>query len=165
MFHYAFRGEPAVDRRRSGRNQGPRDDLDRIGCALPRFSPRQADRLMVIGTITHRQAPILREGLRPDGSTRAIEFLRLRRLHVFGGSLQRLRDRCGGELEHASYPVDMYIPGYPFVPRGRAGRPDGASCPDTGREGPRLRRLDTKTSPTCALPRFSRSPSPSSPIA
>ena len=32
---------------------GPRYDLDRFGCALPRFSPRQADLLMVVGTITH----------------------------------------------------------------------------------------------------------------
>ena len=37
---------------------GPRYDLDRFGCALPRFSPRQSDLLMVVGTITHRQAPI-----------------------------------------------------------------------------------------------------------
>ncbi len=36
---------------------GPRYDLDRFGCALPRFSPRQSDLLMVVGTITHRQAP------------------------------------------------------------------------------------------------------------
>ena len=35
---------------------GPRYDLDRFGCALPRFSPRQSDLLMVVGTITHSQA-------------------------------------------------------------------------------------------------------------
>ena len=40
---------------------GPRYDIDRFGCALPRFSPRQADLLMVVGTITHRQAPILKK--------------------------------------------------------------------------------------------------------
>jgi NADH-quinone oxidoreductase subunit B len=39
---------------------GPRYDLDRLGAALPRFTPRQADLLWVVGTITHRQAPILR---------------------------------------------------------------------------------------------------------
>ena len=39
---------------------GPRHDLDRFGCALPRFSPRQADLLMVVGTVTQRQAPILK---------------------------------------------------------------------------------------------------------
>lgn len=38
---------------------GPRYDLDRFGSALPRFSPRQADLLMVVGTISHKQAPIL----------------------------------------------------------------------------------------------------------
>jgi len=38
---------------------GPRYDLDRFGAALPRFSPRQADLLMVVGTISHKQAPIL----------------------------------------------------------------------------------------------------------
>src|SRR5499427_10226518 len=35
-------------------------DIDRFGALLPRFTPRQADLLMVVGTITHRQAPILR---------------------------------------------------------------------------------------------------------
>jgi NADH-quinone oxidoreductase subunit B len=39
---------------------GPRFDIDRFGAALPRFTPRQADLLMVVGTITHRGAPILR---------------------------------------------------------------------------------------------------------
>src|ERR1700686_1021379 len=39
---------------------GPRYDIDRFGAALPRFSPRQADLLMVVGTITHKQAPILK---------------------------------------------------------------------------------------------------------
>ena len=38
---------------------GPRFDLDRFGAALPRFTPRQADLLMVVGTITHRLAPVL----------------------------------------------------------------------------------------------------------
>lgn len=39
---------------------GPRYDVDRFGAALPRFTPRQADLLFVVGTITHRLAPILR---------------------------------------------------------------------------------------------------------
>jgi NADH-quinone oxidoreductase subunit B len=39
---------------------GPRFDIDRFGAALPRFTPRQADLLMVVGTITHRGAPVLR---------------------------------------------------------------------------------------------------------
>ncbi|MDQ7066075.1 MAG: NADH-quinone oxidoreductase subunit B [candidate division KSB1 bacterium] len=35
-------------------------DIDRFGAGLPRFSPRQADVLMVVGTINHKMAPILR---------------------------------------------------------------------------------------------------------
>ena len=35
-------------------------DTDRFGAALPRFSPRQSDMLMVVGTITHKQAPALK---------------------------------------------------------------------------------------------------------
>ena len=39
---------------------GPRFDTDRFGMTLPRFTPRQSDLLLVVGTITHRQAPVLR---------------------------------------------------------------------------------------------------------
>ncbi|TPW21163.1 MAG: nuoB1H [Elusimicrobia bacterium] len=35
-------------------------DVDRFGAAFPRFSPRQADVLMVVGTISHKIAPVLR---------------------------------------------------------------------------------------------------------
>ena len=34
-------------------------DTDRFGAALPRFSQRQSDQLMVVGTVTHKQAPVL----------------------------------------------------------------------------------------------------------
>ncbi len=36
-------------------------DTDRFGAALPRFTPRQSDLLMVVGTVTHKQAPILKK--------------------------------------------------------------------------------------------------------
>jgi NADH-quinone oxidoreductase subunit B len=39
---------------------GPQYDLDRFGAALPRFTPRQADVLFVVGTISQKIAPILR---------------------------------------------------------------------------------------------------------
>src|SRR6187401_2031939 len=34
-------------------------DTDRFGAALPRFTPRQADLLWVVGTINHKLAPVL----------------------------------------------------------------------------------------------------------
>ena len=37
-----------------------RYDIARFGAEFPRFSPRQADLLMVVGTITGKQAPVLR---------------------------------------------------------------------------------------------------------
>jgi len=39
---------------------GPRFDLARFGAEAPRFSPRQSDLLWVVGTITQRQAPVLK---------------------------------------------------------------------------------------------------------
>jgi NADH-quinone oxidoreductase subunit B len=40
--------------------QMARYDLDRFGAAAPRFTPRQADLLMVVGTINCKQAPVLK---------------------------------------------------------------------------------------------------------
>jgi NADH-quinone oxidoreductase subunit B len=34
-------------------------DIDRFGAGLPRFSPRQADLLMVVGTISQKLSPVL----------------------------------------------------------------------------------------------------------
>ena len=36
-------------------------DLDRFGTAFPRFTPRQADLLMVVGTINHKISPVLKK--------------------------------------------------------------------------------------------------------
>ena len=35
-------------------------DMDRFGAGFPRFSPRQADLLMVVGTVSHKISPVLR---------------------------------------------------------------------------------------------------------
>jgi len=35
-------------------------DIDRFGAGLTRFSPRQADLLLVVGTISHKLAPVLK---------------------------------------------------------------------------------------------------------
>ena len=35
--------------------------MDRFGAGLPRFSPRQSDVLLVVGTITQKMAPVLKQ--------------------------------------------------------------------------------------------------------
>ena len=35
-------------------------DVDRFGAGFPRFSPRQSDVLFVVGTISHKMAPVLK---------------------------------------------------------------------------------------------------------
>ena len=90
---------------------GPRYDLDRFGAALPRFSPRQADLLMVVGTITHRQAPILQKVYSQMAEPKWVV--------AFGACT------CsGGPYNNYSVvqgidtivPVDIYIPGCPPRP-------------------------------------------------
>ena len=36
-------------------------DIDRFGAGFPRFSPRQSDLLMVVGTVSHKQSPVLKK--------------------------------------------------------------------------------------------------------
>jgi NADH-quinone oxidoreductase subunit B len=90
---------------------GPRYDIDRFGCALPRFSPRQADLLMVVGTITHRQAPILK--------TVYDQMAEPKWVFAFGACV------CsGGPYDNYAtvqgidsiIPVDIYVPGCPPRP-------------------------------------------------
>ena len=91
---------------------GPRFDLDRFGAALPRFTPRQADLLMVVGTITHRQAPVLQRVYRQMGEPRWVMS--------FGACTS-----SGGPYNNYAVvqgidtiiPVDVYVPGCPPHPQ------------------------------------------------
>ena len=110
---------------------GPRYDLDRFGCALPRFSPRQADLLMVVGTITHRQAPILKKVYAQMAEPKWV--MAFGACTCSGGPVQQLRDRPGDRHHHSGRHLH---PGLSTAPRGRDGGLDEAPGPDTGREGP-----------------------------
>jgi|GEM_PF-47994 len=91
---------------------GPRyDGLARFGAEAPRFSPRQADLLWVVGTVSQRQAPALRRIYEQMGDPKYVI--------AFGTCAS-----CGGFYDNYAtvpgidkiIPTDIYIPGCPPRP-------------------------------------------------
>ena len=90
---------------------GPRYDLDRFGAALPRFSPRQADLLMVVGTISHKQAPILVKVYNQMTEPKWVFAFGV--CAVSGGFYDNYATVQGIDT---LVPVDVYVPGCPPRP-------------------------------------------------
>ena len=86
-------------------------DTDRFGAALPRFSPRQSDMLMVVGTIVHKQAPVLR--MVYEQMTEPKWVVAVGACAVSGGFYQNYTAMAGCDKV---IPVDVYIPGCPPRP-------------------------------------------------
>lgn len=91
---------------------GPRfDGLARFGAEAPRFSPRQADLLWVVGTISQRQAPVLK---------RIYEQMCEPKYVIAFGTCAS----CGGFYDNYTtvpgidkvIPVDVMVPGCPPRP-------------------------------------------------
>lgn len=86
-------------------------DTDRFGAALPRFSPRQSDLLMVVGTVTHKQAPVLKKIY--DQMCEPKWVIAFGVCASSGGFYQNYAALPGIDK---IIPVDIYIPGCPPRP-------------------------------------------------
>jgi NADH-quinone oxidoreductase subunit B len=90
---------------------GPRFDLARFGAEAPRFSPRQSDLLWVVGTVSQKQAPVLRRVYEQMCDPKWVL--------AFGTCAS-----CGGFYDNYCtvpgidkvVPVDIYVPGCPPRP-------------------------------------------------
>jgi NADH-quinone oxidoreductase subunit B len=86
-------------------------DLDRFGAGLTRFSPRQADLLMVVGTISMKLAPVLRTVY--DQMAEPKWVVAFGTCTVSGGIYDNYAVVQGIDTV---IPVDIYIPGCPPRP-------------------------------------------------
>jgi NADH-quinone oxidoreductase subunit B len=86
-------------------------DTDRFGAAFPKFSPRQSDLLMVVGTINHKIAPVLKKVY--DQMCEPKWVISFGACATSGGFYQNYATVPGIDT---IIPVDMYIPGCPPRP-------------------------------------------------
>jgi NADH-quinone oxidoreductase subunit B len=86
-------------------------DTDRFGAALPRFTPRQSDLLMVVGTVSHKTAPILK--------TVYEQMCEPKWVMAFGACATSggfYRNYAVVQGIDRIIPVDIYVPGCPPRP-------------------------------------------------
>lgn len=89
----------------------PKYDIARFGAEFPRFSPRQSDLLMVVGTVTEKQAPALKRVY--DQMAEPKFVLAFGVCASTGGFYQNYTAVPGIDQ---IIPVDVYIPGCPPRP-------------------------------------------------
>ena len=100
-------------------------DTDRFGAALPRFSPRQSDLLMVVGTVTHKQAPILLKVYEQMCEPKWVMAFGV--CATSGGFYQNYATVPGIDQ---IIPVDVYVPGCPPRPETVIDGDHAAAGPD-----------------------------------
>ncbi len=90
---------------------GPKYDLARFGAEFPRFSPRQSDLLMVVGTVTEKQGPAVKRVY--DQMAEPKWVIAFGVCASTGGFYQNYSTMPGVDQV---IPVDVYIPGCPPRP-------------------------------------------------
>jgi len=88
-------------------------DLARFGAEVVRFSPRQADLLLVAGTITTKMAPVLRQVY--DQMCEPKWVIAMGACSSSGGIFNTYSVLQGID---EIMPVDIYVPGCPPIPEG-----------------------------------------------
>jgi len=91
-----------------------RYDMARFGFEVTRNSPRQADMIMVLGTITYRMAPVLKRLY--DQMAEPKYVVAVGGCTISGGPFRRSYHVVNG-IDRI-IPVDVYIPGCPPRPEG-----------------------------------------------
>ncbi|MBI2105183.1 MAG: NADH-quinone oxidoreductase subunit NuoB [Candidatus Omnitrophica bacterium] len=86
-------------------------DMDRFGAGFPRFSPRQADVLFVVGTVSHKLAPILKRVYDQMADPKWVVAFGV--CTCTGGFYDNYATVMGIDT---IIPVDIYIPGCPPRP-------------------------------------------------